>query len=364
MARKSFDEQVAELAAEEKNQNSQPAETQPTETETQPQENRAEELARQQAEHNAELQQQNQQRREELERQATENREQATQQVTQTQTQTQTPPAEDPIADDLEKNNAYIRKRLASQAQKYEGQMKAMNDEWQKKFDDLAKQVAASKPAPVQLTRDMFTTDEQFVAALTQQQIDSSDAKKAEVQRQKDAEIAKQRQEQELEEQNIRARQERFNTNVANSFTDPEERKTFLQRVQYVASKGFGELLDANPAASEYLLGSPNGPRVLNKIINSKEDFNRVFPVGGISSLEQFYELKRIENDLARERMEAQQRQQADQVPEKLRDLAPRNAAPTPAVRLGKPGAQGTAGGDPMSDPKARRDYVRKLMGI
>lgn len=363
MARKSFEEQVAELAAEERNQNTQPAETQPAETETQPQENRAEELARQQAERNAELQQQTQQRREELEHQVTENREQASQQATQpAQTQTQTPPAEDPIADDLEKNNAYIRKRLASQAQKYEGQMKAMNDEWQKKFDDLAKQVASQKPAPVQLTRDMFTTDEQFVAALTQQQIDASDAKKAETQRQKDAELAKQRQEQELEEQNIRARQERFNTNVANSFTDPEERRTFLQRVQFVASKGFGELLDANPAASEYLLGSPNGPRVLNKIINSKEEFNRVFPVQGISSLEQFYELKRIENDLARERMEAQQRQQAEQVPERLRDLAPRN--PAPAVRLGKPGAQGTAGGDPMSDPKARRDYVRKLMGI
>ena len=363
MARKSFEEQVAELAAEERNQNTQPAETQPAEPETQPQENRAEELARQQAERNAELQQQTQQRREELEHQVTENREQASQQATQpAQTQTQTPPAEDPIADDLEKNNAYIRKRLASQAQKYEGQMKAMNDEWQKKFDDLAKQVASQKPAPVQLTRDMFTTDEQFVAALTQQQIDASDAKKAETQRQKDAELAKQRQEQELEEQNIRARQERFNMNVANSFTDPEERRTFLQRVQFVASKGFGELLDANPAASEYLLGSPNGPRVLNKIINSKEEFNRVFPVQGISSLEQFYELKRIEGDLARERMEAQQRQQAEQVPEKLRDLAPRN--PAPAVRLGKPGAQGQAGGDPMSDPKARRDYIRKLMGI
>ena len=362
MARKSFEEQVAELAAEERNQNTQPAETQPAEPETQPQENRAEELARQQAERNAELQQQTQQRRDDLERQATENREQAAQQATQTQSQTQTPPAEDPIADDLEKNNAYIRKRLASQAQKYEGQMKAMNDEWQKKFDDLAKQVASQKPAPVQLTRDMFTTDEQFVAALTQQQIDASDAKKAETQRQKDAELAKQRQEQELEEQNIRARQERFNTNVANSFTDPEERKTFLQRVQFVASKGFGDLLDANPTASEYLLGSPNGPRVLNKIINSKEEFNRVFPVTGISALEQFYELKRIENDLARERAEAQQRQQAEQVPERLRDLAPRN--PPPAVRLGKPGAQGQAGGDPMSDPKARRDYVRKLMGI
>lgn len=351
---------MAELAAEEKNQNTQPTETQPAETETQPQENRAEELARQQAERNAELQQQTQQRRDDLERQATENREQAAQQAAQTQTQT--PPAEDPIADDLEKNNAYIRKRLASQAQKYEGQMKAMNDEWQKKFDDFAKQVASQKPAPVQLTRDMFTTDEQFVAALTQQQIDASDAKKAETQRQKDAELAKQRQEQELEEQNIRARQERFNTNVANSFTDPEERRTFLQRVQFVASKGFGDLLDANPAASEYLLGSPNGPRVLNKIINSKEEFNRVFPVAGISALEQFYELKRIENDLARERAEAQQRQQAEQVPERLRDLAPRN--PAPAVRLGKPGAQGQAGGDPMSDPKARRDYVRKLMGI
>lgn len=352
---------MAELAAEERNQNTQPAETQPTETETQPQENRAEELARQQAERNAELQQQTQQHREELEQQAAERREQATQQ-TQTQLQTQTPPADDdPIADDLEKNNAYIRKRLASQAQKYEGQMKAMNDEWQKKFDDLAKQVAAQKPAPVQLTRDMFSTDEQFVAALTQQQIDASDAKKAEAQRKKDDELAKQRQEQELEEQNIRARQERFNTNVVNSFTDPEERKDFLQRVQFVASKGFGDLLDANPAASEYLLGSPNGPRVLNKIIRSKEEFNRVFPVTGISSLEQFYELKRIENDIARERMEAQQRQQAEQVPEKLRDYV-RN--PAPAVRLGKPGAQGQAGGDPMSDPKARRDHVRKLMGI
>ena len=126
---------------------------------------------------------------------------------------------------------------------------------------------------------------------------------------------------------------------------------TPLWRVSSTPIKGFGELLDANPAASDYLLSSPKGPLVLAKLLDTSnpEYFRRVFPVGGINPLEQFSELKDIERTAVAERNGTVE--------------AP--AALKKPAAIGRPGAQGSGGtgGNPMSDPKARLDYVRKVMG-
>jgi hypothetical protein len=105
--------------------------------------------------------------------------------------------------------------------------------------------------------------------------------------------------------------------------------------------------------ASDYLLGSEKGPLVLQKIMSDADTFRRVFPVKGISPMEQFYTLKEVERQCIADRNKS-----AD-------EPAP---APTPkpaAPKLGKPGSQGGGGtlGNPMDDPKARRDYVRQIMG-
>lgn len=258
-------------------------------------------------------------------------------------------PPKDHVIDEIEMTNGAIRKRLEKQAKKFEEEKAALIAEYEAKLK--AKETEQSKPAPK--TRDNFQTDEDYVAWLTRQQIDADRAEQDKKRQEQEAEDAKKRQEQEAEAAEIQRRQAKFLTNIESCF-DGEERTTFMKRVQYANSKGLGELLDANPVASDYLLGSQRGPLVLAKILDTQnpEYFRRVFPVGGINPLEQFAELKDIERTILAEK-----------------NAPPPAPAPAPAPApkkpvLGKPGAQGQGGtgGDPMLDPKARRDYVRELL--
>ena len=185
---------------------------------------------------------------------------------------------------------------------------------------------------------------------MTRQQIAENDAEKAKAKAEADAEAAKQREAEEAEQATLKQRQNRFLANIDECF-EGDERTEFLKRVQYANSKGLGDLLDSCPMASDYLLGSEKGPLVLQKIMNDADTFRKVFPVKGISPMEQFYTLKEVERQCISERTK----------PAETPAPAPKPAAP----KLGKPGMQGGGGtmGDPMGDPKARRDYVRQIMG-
>ena len=260
-------------------------------------------------------------------------------------------PPKDHVIDDIELNNGAIRKRLEKQAKKFEEEKAALIAEYEAKL----KAKETEQPKPAQKTRDSFTTDEEYVAYLTRQQIDADRAEQDKKRQEQEAEQEKVRKAQEAEQEDIRQRQARFLNNVESCF-DGDARTTFLKRVQYANTKGLGELLDANPVASDYLLSSPRGPLVMAKLLDAynPEVFRRVFPVGGINPLEQFSELKDIERSI---------------LEEKANPPAPPAPAPAPAPAvkkpvLGKPGAQGQGGtgGDPMLDPKTRRDYVRELL--
>lgn len=254
----------------------------------------------------------------------------------------------DPVIDEIENTNATIRKRLEKQAKSYEQKLADKDAEWQKKFEEFKSQFEQKKPEVK--TRDNFEHDEEYVAYLTQQQIDKDRAEQQRLKAEQDEEAAKKKAEEDAAAAEVKARQTRFVNNIEQCF-DGEARDTFMARLKYAHSKGFGELLDANPAASDYLLSSPKGPLVLAKLLDTSnpEYFRRVFPVGGINPLEQFSELKDIERTAMAERNGTVE--------------AP--AALKKPATIGRPGAQGSGGtgGNPMSDPKARLDYVRKVMG-
>lgn len=257
-------------------------------------------------------------------------------------------PKADPVIDEIENTNATIRKRLEKQAKSYEQKLADKDAEWQKKFEEFKSQFEQKKPEVK--TRDNFEHDEEYVAYLTQQQIDKDRAEQQRLKAEQDEEAAKKKAEEDAAAAEVKARQTRFVNNIEQCF-DGEARETFMARLKYAHSKGFGELLDANPAASDYLLSSPKGPLVLAKLLDTSnpEYFRRVFPVGGINPLEQFSELKDIERTAVAERNGTVE--------------AP--AALKKPAAIGRPGAQGSGGtgGNPMSDPKARLDYVRKVMG-
>ena len=256
-------------------------------------------------------------------------------------------PKKDEVMDEIDNTNSIIRKRLEKQSKKYEealAQKDARYEELKKELEELKK----NQPQVQSKTRKDFEYDEDYVAYLTRQQIAAADAEKAKAKAEADAEVAKQREAEEAEQATIRQRQNRFRANIDECF-EGEERTEFLKRVQYANSKGLGDLLDSCPMASDYLLGSEKGPLVLQKIMSDADTFRKVFPVKGISPMEQFYTLKEIERQCISERTKPVE---TPVVPVK----------PTP--KLGKPGTQGSGGtmGDPMADPKARRDYVRNLL--
>lgn len=259
-------------------------------------------------------------------------------------------PAKDAVMDEIDNTNSIIRKRLEKQSKKYEealAEKDARYDELKKELEELKK---VAQPKPVVKNRGDFEHDEDYVAYLTRQQIAEVDAEKAKAKAEADAKEAERKAAEDKEQAEIRERQTRFLANIDECF-EGDEKSEFVKRVQHANSKGLGTLLDACPIATEYLLGSPKGPLVLQKVLNDAETFKRVFPVRGISPLDQYSELKAIEREI----------------------IATKSAPavdPTPSVavakpKLGRPGVQGQGGtmGDPMADPKSRRDYMRKIMG-
>ena len=259
-------------------------------------------------------------------------------------------PTKDAVMDEIDNTNSIIRKRLEKQSKKYEealAEKDARYDELKKELEELKK---VAQPKPVVKNRGDFEHDEDYVAYLTRQQIAEVDAEKAKAKAEADAKEAERKAAEEKEQAEIRERQTRFLANIDECF-EGDEKSEFLKRVQHANSKGLGTLLDACPIATEYLLGSPKGPMVLQKVLNDAETFKRVFPVRGISPLDQYSELKAIEREI----------------------VAAKSAPavdPTPSVavakpKLGRPGVQGQGGtmGDPMAgDSASRRAYIRKIM--
>ena len=267
-----------------------------------------------------------------------------------------TAPKKDEVADELENTNSVIRNRLKKQAESYEQKLIDKDAEWEKKFEALKSQFEQKKPEV--LTRDKFKTDEEFVAALTQQQIEADRAEQDKIRKEREAKEAEEKAEQDKAEQAVRERQERFVNNINYCFDQPEQKAEFMGRVKQYLGKGLGDLLDACPVASDYLLASPRGPKVLDRLLTDVNAFKRVFDPRGITPMDQYYELRELEREIYGNPAPA-----TEQPP--VETPAPENKpAPKQVPKYGKPGAQGGGrSADVYTDPKARRDEVRRLMG-
>lgn len=268
------------------------------------------------------------------------------------------PPRKDDVAEELENTNSVIRSRLKKQAESYEQKLANNDAEWKKKFEEFKSQFEQKKPEVK--TRNDFQTDEEYVAYLTRQQIDSDRAEQEKIRKEQEAKDAEAKAAQDKVEQEVRDRQERFVNNVNYCFDQPEQKAEFMGKVKTYLGKGLGDLLDSCPIASDYLLSSPRGPKVLDRILTDVNAFRRVFDPRGISPMDQYYELREIEREIYGKPAPA-----AEQPP--VETQAPEGKKPEPrqVPKYGKPGAQGGGrSADVYTDPKARRDEVRRLMGF
>ena len=275
-----------------------------------------------------------------------------------------TPPVETPapkndyVAEELENTNSVIRNRLKKQAEKYDRELAdrdAKYDALAKQFEEFKQGIKKAEPPK---GRDAFQTDEEYVAYLTRQQIDADRAEQEKIRKEREAKDAEAKAAQDKVEQEVRDRQERFVNNINYCFSQPEQKAEFMGKVKTYLGKGLGDLLDACPIASDYLLSSPRGPKVLDRLLTDVNAFKRVFDPRGITPMDQYYELRELEREIYGKPAPAEQPPVETQAPEN-------KPAPKQAPKYGKPGAQGCGrSADVYTDPKARRDEVRRLMGF
>ena len=278
-------------------------------------------------------------------------------QATEDKPPVEQPPRKDDVGEEIENTNSVIRNRLKKQAESYEQKLANNDAEWKKKFEEFKSQFEQKKPEVK--TRDAFQTDEEYVAYLTRQQIDADRAEQEKIRKEQEAKDAEAKAAQDKAEQDIRDRQVRFVNNINYCFDQPEQKAEFMGKVKTYLGKGLGDLLDACPIASDYLLSSPRGPKVLDRLLTDVNAFKRVFDPRGITPMDQYYELRELEREIYGKPAPA-----AEQTP--VETQAPENKpAPKQAPKYGKPGAQGGGrSADIYTDPKARRDEVRRLMGF
>ena len=239
----------------------------------------------------------------------------------------------------LDKNNKKHADELAAR-DKENAELKARLAEIEKKLD----------PNNAPKTRDQFPNDDEFIDYLTERKVDAIFAKRdAEAKKKADADTETQRKQKEADDEAF-AQQRVWMENVHAAFNDEKREQEFYAKVQYCSQRGLGQILDSCPAAADFLMNHPHGPRVMEKVLNDQQTFRDVFGDGSrrVSQLDVYYALRRVD-----ERM--------DDAP-----AAPATpAAPTKPTmpHLGKPGKQAGGGVKPdiYSDPDEMREFVRRF---
>lgn len=243
-----------------------------------------------------------------------------------------------------------FQRQLAKEREKHARELEDLKKGWESKFEELKK--ATKQPEPKKTRADFPADaggDDAYIDYLVQQRYEAERAKDAEKAAKDAEERAKQQAEQDEQNRILQAEQQAWLTNVDNAFGEDKARSsTFLKRVEYCMGKGLGEVLDACPVASDFLLHSARGPVVFEAILNDRAKFERVFNDRS-TPMDQYYELRQIENELKEQQ-----------------NAAPQSAAPTPAPapapmpHIGKPGKGGNATEpDIFTDEKAMRSFLR-----
>ena len=248
-----------------------------------------------------------------------------------------------------EKATHAFQRQLSKMKEKHkvelEEQREALKKEFQAQFEEFKKSQTEKKEEETVKTRDDFADgkggDEAYIKYLTKQgymEAKAEDDKrlaeqraKEEAQRQQEAEIQAQRQQV----------ADYFNSNAKTEFGDGYGE--FEKRLQKGVSNGLAEVLEEAPAVRDFIFSTPDGPLVLNEMLQDRDAFVRVMSRGSNPTL------AIIEcHDLARE--VRNKRAMASQ---------PVETAPK-MPRMGKPGAGSSrpTAPDIYTDPAAMLEWV------
>ena len=237
----------------------------------------------------------------------------------------------------LEKANRKHADEIAERDKKYA--------ELESKFAALEKKLA---PENAPKKRTDFASDDEYIDYLVNRRTEENLAKFREEEGAKAAERAAADKKKADADAEIQRQHDEWMANVHSAFGgDAKREQEFISKVQYCSQRGLGQILDMNPAAADFLMNNPHGPRVMEKLLNDKDTFDRVFPRSGrVSEMDVYYTLRRID-----EEMDATQ---PTQTAEPVKPSMP---------KLGKPGKQagGATAPDIFTDSDQMRNFVRRF---
>lgn len=261
------------------------------------------------------------------------------------------PPSEKPDLSKIskeEKASHAFQRQLSKMKEKHkaelEEQRESLKKEFQAQFDEFKKSVTEKKEDEPVKTRDDFADgkggDDAYIDYLTQRGVDK---RLAEIEKQKAEQQAKEAEQKQREADEQAQRQQvvdYFNANAKTEFGDGYSE--FETRLKKGVSNGLAEVLDEAPAIRDFIFSTPDGPLVLNEMLQDRETFVRVMSRGSNPTL------AIIEcHDLARE-------------------IRQKRSAPVETVprmpRMGKPGVGASTPTAPniYNDPAAMLDWVHK----
>ena len=250
-----------------------------------------------------------------------------------------------------EKATHAFQRQLSKMKEKHkaelEEQREALKKEFQAQFEEFKKSQTEKKAEEPVKTRDDFADgkggDDAYIGYLTQLGVDK---RLAEIEKQKSEQRAKE-EAQRQQEAEIQAQRQQvadyFNSNAKTEFGDSY--CEFEKRLEKGVSNGLAEVLEEAPAVRDFIFSTPDGPLVLNEMLQDRDAFVRVMSRGSNPTL------AIIEcHDLARE--VRNKRAMASQ---------PVETAPK-MPRMGKPGAGSSrpTAPDIYTDPAAMLDWVHR----
>lgn len=247
-----------------------------------------------------------------------------------------------------EKRDFAFRRRLekheAELRAKFEAETKKRDEEWEAKLKALEAKLPKEAPKTI---KDFANADE-YVEYLAQKKSDEAIAKYkselAEKQKASDEEAKKQAEAEREQTETLNA----FQSYASTAFGGDEQKlATFYAKVRKANEHGLGAILDADPVSSKFLLGSPDGVKVLEAIIDDVNNAKRIF--GKRDPLDRALELRAMARELATPAQPVQQTLNLDQ------------PKPQKIPNVGTPGAGGNPGRtDIFKSRESLRDYLKK----
>ena len=236
-----------------------------------------------------------------------------------------------------------FQRQLAKQKAKYESSIEDVKNSFKTELEELKKAIIKPKEEPVKTRADFPAEeggDDAYIAYLTQRGVDAALAEK---EAKATAEAAERQKQQEAMEAQQREVADRFNGYAQAALG--EGYSAFTKLVNKGVANGLAEVLDEAPAVRDFVFGSPEGPVVLNEMLQNKDAFVRIMSRGG-NPMEAVIEC----HDLAKE-IAARAKAPAEEV------------APQPKMPpIGKPGAGagGVTAPNMFKDDASLIDFVRR----